>query len=80
MKCAIGLGLLILLDFIWLFRHQSQWWSSRLDNLLHFGILRKILIITSYLLIVVRLLVLYSIHQTYSQTDSGDDEFLYQEE
>ena len=74
-KIIMGLVLVIILDIIWLVFYTLPWWKTGYEDGFSLLSLRRAMIVLSYVLMLVRLLVLLAIGLSYSHLESGKDEF-----
>ena len=78
-KVFAGIALAIVIDIIWLIFYMDIWWNTGYYDSYSLLYVRRIMIVCTFVLMVVRLLVLVALGVSFSELATGDDEFLLEE-
>ncbi len=66
----------IIIDVVWLIYYTERWWNTGYDDSYSQLHLRRAMIVLSYLLMLVRVLVIIALSLSYKDLPIGDDEFV----
>jgi hypothetical protein len=78
-KVFAGIILAILIDIVWLIFYMNIWWNTGYNDSYSLLYVRRVMVVCSFILMVVRLLVLFALGVSYSELAVGEDEFLLEE-
>jgi hypothetical protein len=78
-KVFCGITLAIAIDIVWLVFYLDIWWNTGYQDSYSLLYVRRFLIVCSFVLMLVRLLVLMALGVSFSELATGDDEFLLEE-
>ncbi len=70
-KCIGGIILAIILDIVWLMIYLKPWWKTGYDDSFSLLGLRRTMIVFSFILMIVRIVVLVSLILGYKNFEDG---------
>ena len=76
LKCIGGIVIALILDGVWLASYMKPWWNSGYDDSFSLLTLRRTMVVFTFILILVRLIVLISLGMGYTHFEEGKDEFI----
>ena len=74
-KVIGGIVLAILIDIVWLVLYTKTWWTTTYQDSFSLLHVRRIMVVLSYVIMLVRVFVLVVLALNYNDYGNGDDEF-----
>ena len=71
--------LAILIDIVWLIFYLNIWWNTGYNDSYSLLYVRRVMIVCTFILMAVRLLVLFALGVSFSELANGEDEFLMED-
>ena len=75
LKVFAGIGLAIAIDVAWLVLYTTAWWRTGYNDSYSLLNVRRTVLVFTYVLMLVRLLVLIALGVSFSELPTGEDEF-----
>ena len=75
LKVFAGIGLAIAIDVAWLVLYTTAWWRTGYNDSYSLLNVRRTVLVFTYVLMLVRLLVLIAFGVSFSELPTGEDEF-----
>lgn len=74
-KVIGGIVLAIIIDIVWLVLYTKEWWNTTYQDSYSLLYVRRTMVVLSYIIMVVRVIVLVVIGVSYNDFGTGSDEF-----
>ena len=74
-KVIVGIILAIIIDIVWLVLYTNTWWTTIYQDSFSLLYVRRIMVVLSYVIMIVRVFVLIILGLNYNDYSGGEDEF-----